>query len=508
MRSMILLAFVTLVGCGGGSSGKAPSNSTDGGVDGSDAGNNETVGDTSVGTDVTTDVFVPTDHGYILGPLMDDQALVAVPASYAGFPPRPMTSALYTPGASRFFSNTKGDFFLLGIPYATNLDLSTENGVLHKYNSDLKLQWSTSLPVADGFLGINGNTLVATAADDFYFGGLTQSSIPNADSATFSFTVGKLNSDGTLDWMKSWGNSPTDVNMAPQADVDATTVTIDGALIAVGRLYDETPKTPKAIGFWMTRYEPDGTATFLKQYLCADFNNEPTCYVSGDNKLFVDGSGDVVMISAGSDLRKFDPKNGTMISISPLGGLDQFIASNATYFGVSADMNGFYSWSTIDDGFYCIQEHFPTGCTSGLGKYNADGSLLWYRFGEPPRMTVDAATSKSWIGTITGSVIGENDSVHVLKDSLYLTGYYQNSYTAADFDSTTGSNPNGYPMYVGRYDLNGDRVWFQELTLGDVSKNGTLPYIVSIELDSTDNPVIAVSGGYLFKLNATDGSLM
>jgi hypothetical protein len=76
----------------------------------------------------------------------------------------------------------------------------------------------------------------------------------------------------------------------------------------------------------------------------------------------------------------------------------------------------------------------------------------------------------------------------------------KNSYTAA---------PMTLPMYVGRYDLNGDRVWFQELTMDGIDPSLD-PWILGIAFDPVGNPVLAVEAnvGYLFKLSAADGSVM
>jgi hypothetical protein len=126
---------------------------------------------------------------------------------------------------------------------------------------------------------------------------------------------------------------------------------------------------------------------------------------------------------------------------------------------------------------------------------------------EPQRSAIlDPVENVIWTGRMGGG-----GPLVAATGALYLSGTYTNRYQNGSV-TRAGTNPS----YVGRYGLDGTRVWFQELTFEtdaglvtnqirrtflDVSGN------LLIEADTAGSPA-ATAGAYLFKLSAADGTVM
>lgn len=509
------LVLAGLSGC----SGSAPSKPTDAtaGTGGSDTagagpqagttGNGDGAagdpGDGAAGTMGTDKQVAPMNLGFIAGPVTDDQAIVTVPASHAGFPIPTgwgRNSGASTGGGASIFFDTEGNLFLVSY-----------DGTLYKYSPSLEPLWHVGLPSAPG-LDIAPNTMISAADGGIYFGGRT-AVYPGPKQA---ISVGKLNSDGTLDWLKTWDTAIDPGSYRTDTNVNMTAATADGALIAAGSFAGLAPDNPATVakGPWIARYEADGTRTFLKQYPC----DNGACSDQGlGDKLIIDASGNIDMVLERTIL-KVDAQ-GTMIASIPLRQDNTHTFDSYLDLDTAPDKNGFYSWTNFLDANFMTTNHLSHG-SLGLAKYDVDGTLLWYRYAELPRTAVaDAAPNKTWTGVIPGDDITYIPTrVLVAKDAIYLSGIYQNSYASGQ---TT------FPIYVGRYDLNGNREWFQELTVegvsaADLGSMGDAPdlSIMGIALDPAANPVVFVTvshlegnltvpgSGYLFKLSAADGSVM
>jgi hypothetical protein len=97
-------------------------------------------------------------------------------------------------------------------------------------------------------------------------------------------------------------------------------------------------------------------------------------------------------------------------------------------------------------------------------------------------------------------------------DAIYLMGVYDNTYK-------NGANPppSTSPVFVGRYDLDGARVWFQEFLFVDptISTEPLSPKLYgAITIGTDGNPLVAINGNngvagpYLVRLKSKDGQLL
>src|SRR6185369_14453303 len=92
-----------------------------------------------------------------------------------------------------------------------------------------------------------------------------------------------------------------------------------------------------------------------------------------------------------------------------------------------------------------------------IQNFGADGALHWYRDGAIRREALDSDPNVTWQGRFYS--LG---SLTVTADSLYVTGVYENSY-----EPNSDARPFVRAAFVGRYDLDGEQIWFQELVLDE-----------------------------------------
>jgi hypothetical protein len=168
--------------------------------------------------------------------------------------------------------------------------------------------------------------------------------------------------------------------------------------------------------------------------------------------------------------------------------------------------DGLGLYVTID----AAREAFYCWINGTLSKFDLDGNGLWYRDAEPERkVLIDATEDVFWFGDMVPGA-GQHP-IAVASDAIYLAGMYANHYASTKTGVTLP--PPTQTMYVGRYDLDGNRVWFQELVVDSAAPLVPVDFL-GIVLDPMENPIVAVSsanradGGFLFKLDQTDGSLL
>jgi hypothetical protein len=449
----------------GGSSGSAGGETSAAGDAGESGAGTSSGSGTGGGGNATgqagaSNAAVPEDRGYVLGPEDDDQGPIVVGVEHSGF------------------AVTRGVL----LTDADDNVFTCDNTKIYQYGADLEPGWSAALT----FTGVSAppETALAVASDGGVFFGSaasTNAALPGETSGgAGDAVIGKINAAGTLEWAHQLGGAGNEATVL-------TAATSDGAVIAMGTCSAQLPGMPSSVsgGPWLARYEADGTRAFLKQYEPGEAGS------AGFGKLFILKNGNILMV--GSSTTFLADADGNELSRNGSGVPGKQVPGGAlTPVALDADSSALFSWTY--DGV--------------LTQRDLDGTPRWFRKVEPPRMAeIDPVEGVIWTGKLSGAdTSGTHPStVTVAKDAIYLTGTYTNSYK-----NGSTARPTTMLVFMGRYDLDGNRVWFQELTF-DVT-TGATP--MAVALDSDDNPIVALSGnnaatqGFVIKLDKSDGSLL
>ncbi len=411
--------------------------------------------------------------GTLLGPTTDNQLPITVSLAHAGFK---------IDEFSLFLQDSSGNFFSIG------------DDKLVKYSPAFAVLWSYSLTNTAGLL-INSQTLSVAPDGGIYFGGYINAALPGETFAgETDAVIGKITSAGTLAWIHQWGSSSNDATTR-------TAVEPDGSVIAHGTSSGQAPGNPATVagGPWMARYSATGARTWLKQYRtdAGEFNV---------SDLTIDATGIVRLIGT-FDILKVEPTLGAELARVKLN-TGNFLWSYLPVV-LNPSKDALYSWG----------ECWGTlGRTTGLAKFNLDGDLLDKREVEFGRSAVlDTVENVIWNGgirvldSLSPFSVGRTSPPFVVgSNAIYLVGIYTNSYLNGSI-----AKPTTEALYVGRYDLNGARVWFQEFVFPGDTANTVSSHFSGIVLDANGNPVIATSayhngdvGSFIFKLNAATGEIL
>jgi hypothetical protein len=302
--------------------------------------------------------------------------------------------------------------------------------------------------------------------------------------------VGKVSAAGTLSWAHQLGSSGDESPVS-------MTATPDGAVLVVGTAGGQLPGMPSTEiqGDWAVRYEANGTRTWLQQYAPSS-KVSLTAGSSTIHSLSVDASGNLVIITT-KGIVKLDSSQGTVLSSY----IVSTVAPPHTYFSVQSQQVNPTSLGGSTVYLWNASTSSDVNTTNyGLEELSLRGAMSLFRQFEPARTAViDPVENVIWTGNIssTGAVLATSDAI-------YLTGDYQNSYLNGSIAPPTTNN-----LFVGKYSLAGDRVWFQELSPPSTSSYLTFT-LCGIILDPSGNLVLETNAptGYLFKLRATDGTVM
>jgi hypothetical protein len=505
-----------LSGSGASSSGGAS------GISGS-SGTGGTAGSSQAGTAGGASAIEAQNLKFLQGPVADDQHPLLVGLDHA----------VRVIDDSSLLINNTGDLFAV----------VTEAGtpVIAKYDSSLTKTWSYSVfdntfklsntNISFSEQNTDGNTLSVAADGGLFFGGRIASALPGESygGAEDSF-VGKIAADGTLAWIHQLGSSSSDF-------VHRTFGLPDGSVIAIGETSGQLPGQPDTVlggtygSDWLVRYEADGTQTWLKQYTVDPAGSIPGGLFGTDadgrqdTEMALDPSG-VLLVADGPSVTKIDVAHGTVLDSrlvvndnvattaqTPNGNL-----VNCVPIGMTSD--GFYTWTD-----YVNRDSAKNPKSSAaLAKFSLDGVVLSYREVEPVRTAViDPVGNVTWSGTMNALNPGlsTNRYIAVSSDAVYLAGIYENSYSI----DGAAARPTIRNLFVGKYSLTGDRIWFQELSFaGDTADDMIRSLPRGLQLDLSGNPVLLAvqksfdnnnhdlllnpTGGFIFKLNAADGTVM
>lgn len=363
------------------------------------------------------------------------------------------------------------DVVAAGLDASGNATILSANSTLRKYSpAGAELWTNTSLPPTQ--------TIAFDANGEAFLGGIVTYKLPgetlsnNAQDAW----VGKVDAQGKLAWAHQWG---------PATHTAAIAIGPNGSVVAIGSSTGQVPGNPptNAGGHFAARYEADGARTFLKQYPGGNV---------GLQSLLLSSAGDLYFGLSSTSIRHI-ASDGTLVGDSVIS-----IAPEA------APAWGHVAFAPGEEAVHDFVQIFngpsPAGLITGVWSLlGLDGKALWYRPTAKKTAVIDAVEGVTWTGTFS-----QFSTFVVTTDAVFLAGKYNNSYT-------NGANPKPptSPLFVGRYTLEGEQVWFTEFLTEDPSIAWEAKAIGTSQ--SGDVSVIASAAGsrtYRFQVSATNGSLL
>jgi hypothetical protein len=358
------------------------------------------------------------------------------------------------------FPGPDGSIFVLG---ALNL---------FKYDAAFTLKWTVG-PNSSPKFSVR-RAAIAASGDVFTAGNVGPDVV-----------VARFNPQGVEQWRKAWTGTAF-----PSAIIIAT----DGGLYVTGNDGGPVPGDPASStgGRWIGRYEADGTLTWLKQYASSYGSGSlQSLAADGDDTLYAMGT--TTGLTHEPWLLETFGSSGASVSATQY---IKYMNHPFNGFGgiaLASDQKSLYG-STADGDRPCF-----------LMNLHLDGQPIWYRTTESTRtVLVNPGQGLTWQGKVSGRI----EQFAVGADSLYIAGDYMNTY----------SNGNNLPTasrstFVARYDLKGEKVWFQEFVYQIANTDQTAEPFQNggLALDSEGNVIVAANsldrGFYLFKLKAADGTL-
>lgn len=383
------------------------------------------------------------------GPMSDDQAPLVIPST---------ASVL---GANTVWDVQRDE---AGNIYVFSNTLVNAKPTVTKFDPDLKLAWSNA-ELVSAALSNQIDQMVVTPEGNVYVAGSIEGELPDeSDAGGRDAALGLLDpDDGHVSWMHQLGSSGSDY-------VGRSAAGPDGSLLLVGSAGGVLDGTSAgAEGPFAARYEASGEQTWLTRYektsiadLAVDSKGEG--YIGADKSF----------LSFGSDgaQRAIGPfnANGKINFVRPY-------AASPTQIMLAADDQSFY-------GFIGTSLGGPI-----LEKIGVDGKTLW-------RTRAEERDTGKWQGVIRAQL-----TVRTAEDSVYVGGQYVNVYTNSQLTTR--------PMFLMRFDLDGEQVWFQEFQFA----NKVDPVrIFALRPDEEGNPyagiVTASFGLSVVKLSKEDGTIL
>ncbi len=394
----------------------------------------------------------------------------------------------------------------------------TVDAFLSKFDANGNLQWVRtwgSGPV--GGTGGNGrdaaNGVAVDGAGNVYVSGLYQGTVEfgsgitstsNAPMGSNNIFVAKFNSNGTTQWVRTWGGTSGGESYSVAVDKVRGNVYVEGdwSTAASNHMVDFNPiipNNPKGAHDWHTnhgafdsflgKYDLDGNFQWAKTWGGHGYDDGPGVAVDGLGNVYVGGM-------FGSTDINFDPSGATNTGgVGHEHGTTTNDMTNVNVFLSKFNSNGAFQWvrtwgglETEDAGevvmvdkadnvyiggrFQCTNCNFNAGPTGQpvllssigdrdafLSKYDASGNFLW---------------AKTWGGTgwdaVGGLAVDQSNNV-------YASGLYS---TTVDFGGGSVASHGLWDAFVNTFDAGGN---FQGVkTWGGNGNDGCL----NIAIDRTN----------------------
>jgi hypothetical protein len=154
-------------------------------------------------------------------------------------------------------------------------------------------------------------------------------------------------------------------------------------------------------------------------------------------------------------------------------------------FHVAADPKG--------QGFYTFGGYYPR-CV--LAHWNTDGVPVWYRDSMQQQKVLDPVEGVMWTG-------GFNRCRGILSttDAVYVFGMY----TTQIKNGSTIRKDQGESVFIGRYDLDGNQVWFKQYVGPDTGGNFNYPGNPLLAVGANGDLVFTTTAKYITHLHAMTG---
>ena len=379
--------------------------------------------------------------------------------------------------------------------------------LVQSYAQSLDYSWARKAGGEDTDIGnaiaidLNGDVLVVGTfiSDSISFGNIT---LANSDSLSNAMFIAKYNSSGDILWAKSpatpSANKTTNgIGVATDAngnvfvagDINSDSVNFDGNWIVF----------ENASYSYLAKFDPNGKFVWLRKAFGA----------YGTAGISIDGNGDILL--AAKNAISFDgtllTNNGTgkhfVVKYSNSGNfmwVNFATFSSASSYGYNAewdnktvftdDDNNVYmaGWSGLDTTFFNDDKTIYVANNASLRnsflvKYNSNGVALWAK-----------GANKTVIPNSGSNITPE--SIFASDNFVYLTGWWFGDSLRFDNNQLTATSNHDYNMFVAKFDLLGNNIWFK--SLGSEGND----YSHGLALDSTENVyMIGTTEGYNLHFN-------
>ncbi|HEX7413447.1 MAG TPA: T9SS type A sorting domain-containing protein [Bacteroidia bacterium] len=344
-----------------------------------------------------------------------------------------------------------------------------------KYDANGNVLWAKR---AGGSVGDEGNAVCADATGNVFLTGYFQS--PTITFGTYTLTnagtnpnifIAKYDPNGNVLWAKHAGGTGDDEGISVSSDV-AGNVFVTGWFFSPTITFGTyTLTNVDTVDVFIVKYDANGNVLWAK-------SGGGHAQVEGGS-VSTDAAGDVfltggflghtltfdtyTLASAGSAdvfIAKYDA-NGNVLWAKRAGGTgDEGGCSASTDVSGNVFITGQFQSSTLSFGTYTLT-NIGTDENVFIAKYDANGNVLWAK-------SVGAPGAISGVGAIGYAVSADTIG------NAYITGGFSSPTIIFDTYTLTAPLPLGStdPMFVVKYDANGNVLCASSLASGGDDQNG------------------------------------
>jgi len=345
---------------------------------------------------------------------------------------------------------------------------------IRKLNADGEVVW---IKVIGGLYGENGHDIAADNIGNIFVTGTFRGEV-DFDPSTSTFNVGnslntsaqafvlKLNSDGELVWVVSFGSESS----AQGLEIDSDAL---GNLVVTGTFkgtadfdpgsgvynLDSNPANPSNLGTYIVKLNVNGEFVWGGTIGGESGNNRP-------NDINFDPFGKVLITGTFGGTTDLDPTDAGTQMANSVGSDDIYVIK------LNSDGSLFWAYSFGgswgDYGNAIIGDDWGNVYVTGQFRQTVDfdpGTGTDFLIAGTAVNTFlqkfDSNGNYIWTKHLTGGQVEALDMIIDWSNNLYLTGYYQNT---VDFDPSVDvtshiSNNTSQDVFVAKYDSDGNYQW-------------------------------------------------